>query len=310
MLNAGVLRSMTGRRWLARIAGLFLGAFFLAACHQPPGDCANPAAGTDLSNCDFSGAALNGIDLNGANLTNADFTDAALTGIDLDGANLTNADFTDAKLTNANLRGADVTGAHFAGADFRLLRSGNITTEPASLPTDFALVQGDDPTSTFGHFMGPVADLSNVVVNASNCEVCSFDGLDLDAARFRGATFQATLTNSTMKGADVRNADLRGFSAGNVDFTATSFAESDLGPIEGCPGSNGASFVFTNLTRVTFRDTLLCETTIAWSIVDRTSFGTTTMTDEAPSNNVGNVGVPARLAPGWTFVGGVLAPPP
>ena len=133
-------------------------------------------AGLDLTGLDLTGATLTGATLTGAtltgvasggiigapnslpsnwilvggylvgpsaNLTNAAFHSATLTGANLTNANLTSADLTMANLTGSSLTGATLSGAGLAGATLTGAGSGGIVGTPASLPTNWTLVNGN-----------------------------------------------------------------------------------------------------------------------------------------------------------------------
>lgn len=71
----------------------------------------------DLSDDDFFGENLWGVDLTGANLSGADLSNANLAFVKFRDANLTDASLSGADLTNADLSGADLTGADLSDAD-------------------------------------------------------------------------------------------------------------------------------------------------------------------------------------------------
>lgn len=84
--------------------------------------------GCDLSNANYSGADLSGVDLWRANVSGANFRGADLSGVDLWNADLRGANFSGADLSyadlrltnlrNTNLSGANLTGANLYGAFF------------------------------------------------------------------------------------------------------------------------------------------------------------------------------------------------
>ncbi|MEH2240429.1 pentapeptide repeat-containing protein [Nostoc sp.] len=73
--------------------------------------------GVDLSNAILIDADLDETNLSNANFSGADLTDADLGKANLTGANLSRANFTKADLEDANLTNANVTDATFTGAD-------------------------------------------------------------------------------------------------------------------------------------------------------------------------------------------------
>src|SRR5579862_1358277 len=104
-----------GKRQVGCLAVVVLSAGLTLGSTVPVGAasaCSKPAAGANLTGCNF----------NGANLTNAT----------LSRATLANATLTGANLNNATLTGAILTG----------VTSGKIAGTPAALPTDWQLHAG------------------------------------------------------------------------------------------------------------------------------------------------------------------------
>ena len=91
------------------------------------GTCASGTGSTKLSNADFSGAYLAGLDLSGATVQQADFRGAILAGAHFNNANLSGdpntgalTHFNGAFLQGANFDSANTTGADFTDAYFDL----------------------------------------------------------------------------------------------------------------------------------------------------------------------------------------------
>lgn len=87
----------------------------------------------DMSNQDFDGIILTGLNLSYGSLQNSSFKkakmdhmwlcganlkDADLTGVDMTGSDLTGADLSGAKMTGIKLSGTIIVGASFRGADW------------------------------------------------------------------------------------------------------------------------------------------------------------------------------------------------
>jgi uncharacterized protein YjbI with pentapeptide repeats len=81
------------------------------------------------------------------------FVGADLAGADLAGARLNRAKLRDANLTGANLTDTKLDHAVLIRADLSAVTSGGITGTPASLPTNWILVDG--------YLIGPGADLAD-----------------------------------------------------------------------------------------------------------------------------------------------------
>ena len=90
---------------LVAAAGLLAATSNGQGAELPRGDCRKPAAATDLSGCDLTGAKLAGRNLRGAR-----FVGAKLENADLRKSSLEDADFRE-----ANAKWANFTGARRAG---------------------------------------------------------------------------------------------------------------------------------------------------------------------------------------------------
>jgi uncharacterized protein YjbI with pentapeptide repeats len=83
---------------------------------QFPGAQLRPMTATE---CDWSYAALRGVDLSGLDLSGQRFREADLTDADLREADLTGADLDRARLQSTKLRGADLRGASMDEVNWR-----------------------------------------------------------------------------------------------------------------------------------------------------------------------------------------------
>jgi len=106
---------------------------------------------------------------------------ANLVDANLEGADLFNANLATAFLELVNLTGADLTNTHLTGADLLGVRSGGITGDPFSLPTDWQLTQG--------YLIGPEAHLRFANLTGADLTGATFTGVqDLATARGNGIT--------------------------------------------------------------------------------------------------------------------------
>jgi uncharacterized protein YjbI with pentapeptide repeats len=71
----------------------------------------------DLSEVDFTGISLSGVNLSYADLNGADFTEVEMDCIDFSNSDLTSASFARANLTECEFSGANLNGAFFVGAN-------------------------------------------------------------------------------------------------------------------------------------------------------------------------------------------------
>ncbi|MGR3302953.1 MAG: pentapeptide repeat-containing protein [Candidatus Scalindua sp.] len=147
----------------------------------------------DLSNTDFSGMSLAGIDLSGCELKNSDFSQADLQG----------ALFYSANLSEACLEGADLRGAAFhdawliraaaSCADFRESKLYRVSCSGANFSrSNFAATKLEN--LNLGHVIFDDANLSDT---------------DLTGANLRHSILRSSnLSNSVLRYADLRDADL------------------------------------------------------------------------------------------------------
>ena len=124
----------------------------------------------------------------GANYSNCNLT----------GVNFTNADLAGANLKKATLTGAALGGADLSGATLTRVVSGAIGGTPASLPSDWAVVDG--------YLVGPLANLTG-----ANLSGASLEGADLLKVNFASANLSGSdLTDATLKGTDLQGTVLAG----------------------------------------------------------------------------------------------------
>jgi hypothetical protein len=139
----------------------------------------------------------------GAYLVGCKLAGAKLAGANLSGANLSGANLSGANLSGANLSGDNASGTDLVGANLDNVASGGVTGTPASLPTDWSLVDG--------YFVGPRADLSGA----------DLSGADLSGLDLAGANLYA----SNLSGADLSGANLFGVTSGRITGTPASLPE-------------------------------------------------------------------------------------
>jgi uncharacterized protein YjbI with pentapeptide repeats len=156
----------------------------------------------DLSNSDFSGMTLIGVDLRdcdlrGVNFKNADLQYSNLTGADLEGADLSKADFRNAHLDTAYANGAILRGTNFQGATLSETSLTNADLTGANLSeTDLTIGYLNNATLSYANleaaflpgadFSG--ADLRNASMNFAVMRENSFVGADLSGCRFGYST--------------------------------------------------------------------------------------------------------------------------
>lgn len=199
-----------------------------------------PSAGVDWAGCNLtnadlshatmnganlSGAVLKGANFNGSNLTSAIMTKADLTGATLPVANLASADLTNANLTQAVIKGSSLNKTIMAGTTLTKVIGRQITGAPASLPANWAVIQGS--------LVGPGADLSNdglvgADLHGMNLAGTIFDhsnlsNANLANANLTGASFVgAVVTGANLDGVNLAGDNLNGIVSGDVTGTPAS----------------------------------------------------------------------------------------
>lgn len=302
-------------------------------------------------------ADLHGLDLSGADLDAAFLADTNLTAADLDGANLTSAqlfsaDLSGANLTDANLFRADLSqatvslanlgGTSLSQAVLTRVSSGGITGTPASLPTDWTLVDG--------YFIGPAdtltgASLAGADLTGADLDFADLTGADLAGANLSGAILgEATLRGANLAGtnlvtarlaavmsgqisgspmlpanwtvrfgflmgpqADLVNANLSGVDLSGVDLSAaylegTQLSSADLSGVS----LAGAVLNYANLTSANFSGSDLSSSSMSNANVSGTNLGTADL-NEVRSGAL--TGTPASLPAGWLLFHGYLVGP-
>ncbi|MCX5255772.1 pentapeptide repeat-containing protein [Streptomyces canus] len=206
----------------------------------------------DPNQIHFSGANLEGVDLNGASLHNVDLwrawlpkvnlSNAALTGSRLDyavlaGAKLTGTDLTESRFYEADLTGADLTETIFCtnllvdekAADLICANLTGVNLADANLTR--ANLDGvdlinakfcPDPTSPT-----PIGNVCARMAGAS-FRRANLKGTYLSGANLRGAD----LTGANLTGANLANADLK-----DAKVAGTAFSGANLNGVRGIPPS-------------------------------------------------------------------------
>jgi uncharacterized protein YjbI with pentapeptide repeats len=157
----------------------------------------------DLTQGNFKGSDLNGVDLRyailiGANLINKDLTGTILTQSNLTGANLSGVDLSNKDLTGIILTQSNLTGANLSGVDLSN------------------------------------KDLTGIILTQSNLTGANLSGVDLSGKDLTGTTLiRANLSGTNLSGVDLSNKDLTGVNLTGVnlrnkDLTGTILTQSNL----------------------------------------------------------------------------------
>jgi uncharacterized protein YjbI with pentapeptide repeats len=235
----------------------------------------------------LAGAHLQFADLDGPDLTGANLIDVSSGGITGTPASLP-TDWQlidgyligpDAYLANADLQNADLDGADLTGAIFTDVSSGGITGTPASLPTDWQLIDG--------YLIGPGANLSGADLSGADLSNADLSGMNFSDADLTGVNFFGT--------------DLSGGNFSGADLSGESFSVDDL---------SGGNFSGADLSGVTFSNVALTGVDFSGADFSGTSFSYINSND--PLFDVasgGIVGTPAVLPSNWVLAGGYLVGP-
>jgi uncharacterized protein YjbI with pentapeptide repeats len=213
---------------------------------------------TDLTNTNLTGAKLNGVDLSnkdltGVNLTEVDLRNKDLTGVNFSRANLSNQDFTGAILAYANLKEADLSGANLSNQDF----TGTILTQANLSESNLTEVNLSNKDLTGVNLSG--VNLSNkdltrtVLVNANLSEV-NLDGVDLSNKDLTGVN----LTEVDLRYKDLTGVNFSGANLSNQDFTGAILTSANL------TGANlsGVDLSNQDLTETTLKDAKIIKISI------------------------------------------------
>jgi uncharacterized protein YjbI with pentapeptide repeats len=292
-------------------------------------------AGVNLTGANLTNAVLTGANLTGATMTKTKLGGAAIAKAKLDGvtsggatgapaslptywefvngylvgphANLTNANLVNATLSFAHLAGATITGAKLAGANFYGVRSGGITTTPASMPGGgWVLVSGyfaGPGANLIGARFAPDSDLHGADLDYSNFDHAVAVGVDLSGSNLSFAILtSAQLPGGDFSGTDLDHTNLDHANLRRATSGGTRAKEARLpvswslskGYLVG-PAANlsDANLVAANLAHAVLRGAVLTGAQMARAGLPYVRSG-------------GIVGAPASLPAGWRLLKGYL----
>jgi uncharacterized protein YjbI with pentapeptide repeats len=230
-----------------------------------------------------------GIDLSGKRLVGA-----KLSLIKLTGANLTNADLTSADLTSADMSYTNLSGAKLAAANLKGIKSGHISGIPASLPSDWKLING--------YLVGDGANLTDADLRDQNLAGARMYGTSLRGANFTGADLR-NVDGKDLRGLIFDGANLQSAQLAGVNLSGSSFKSVRM---------NGANLAGANLAQANMASAILTGADLSNANCSRTDLTATTLSAATVSGAgladailksvvTGNVvGLPASLPSGWT----------
>jgi uncharacterized protein YjbI with pentapeptide repeats len=184
--------------------------------------------GDNLSGADLTGTQAAGADAEDANLTGATVTDATWTSAQMIGATLDRSDFGGTDLSGAQLTGAFVTRADLGTTTLQGVGSGGISGSPASLPSQWSLVNG--------YLVGPTAALGGAQLAGAGLQQSDLAGSTLSNADLSSSN----LSNGSLAQADLSNTQFSGSNLTGQNLSGSTLSESQLGNsnLVGATGTN------------------------------------------------------------------------
>lgn len=304
--------------------------------------------GVAMGSGKFGKVVLSDIDFSGVDLRGVDFSNMELSRINFSGANLASANFTNAKLESVNFSFTNLLGAKFTRTQMNSIQSGCTTGNPSTLPSGWSLFLRDFGTTVVlsgksvadvfirrGFLLGPGSDLRDRNVagldlrNIDTTKV-QFDGAtNTHAGEYplsgKGTAITVSNTQSFATGWGVRNgilvgpsADLSYGSLNNAKLDAIDLSSADLDHFS----SSQLSGTFTvsekyriaegrivgpavNLDNVVFGKVDLTGVSLMGASLVKTDLSKATL-DNVVSGGI--VGEP-RLPAGWKSFGGYILGP-
>jgi uncharacterized protein YjbI with pentapeptide repeats len=194
--------------------------------------------GNDLQGVDLRYAILIGADLNNTNLSGADLSNTNLSGVDLSNTDLTGTILVNASLAGSNLSGADLSYANLSGTDLYKANIQKANLRGANL--DGVDLSHKDLTGTIlvnaslagSNLSG--ADLYKANIQKANLRGANLDGVDLSHKDLTGTILSGVdlshkdLTGTNLSGVNLRNHVLTGTILVNANFVGADLYRVDL----------------------------------------------------------------------------------
>jgi uncharacterized protein YjbI with pentapeptide repeats len=208
--------------------------------------------GSDLKGVDLRRAILIGANLSNTNLIGASLSNTNLSGADLSGANLSNTNLIGANLSNTNLIGADLSGVDISAAKSSSILAINTNLTGANL-SGVDLSNEDLTEVNLSRVDLRNTNLTGTILSYANLTGANLDGVDLSNTDLTGADLSrvdlrntnltgtilsyANLTGANLDGVDLSNKDLTGVHLSGVDLrnkvlTGTNLSGVDLSNID------------------------------------------------------------------------------
>ena len=177
----------------------------------------------DLSNTNLSGADLSGATLYGANLSQTNLTEADLRGTNLSetvlkGAYLARANLSGASLDGIDLRGADLTGVNLSGLDLSKKDLTGANLTGANL-SNTNLQDASLPNTNLSGANLKNANLQYAFLVNLNLTGAILAYANLSGANITGTDLTSNLELANLDGVDLSNKDLTGANLSGLDLS-------------------------------------------------------------------------------------------
>jgi len=182
--------------------------------------------GANLNNVNLSKANLNNVNLSNLNLSNANLSHVNLSNFNLSNTNLSHANLSNTNLSNANLSNTNLSHANLNGVTLHKINLSGVNLDGVDLSGIY--LYGADLSNTV--LTGTILTYANLAesnldgVDLSNNDLTgvNLSGVDLSNTVLTGTILTyANLAESNLDGVDLSNKDLTGVNLSGVDLSNT-----------------------------------------------------------------------------------------
>ena len=195
----------------------------------------------NLTQANFKGSDLNGVNLSYANLSGANLSNSNLTGANLSNSNLTGVNLTEVDLSNTIWTGANLSGANLSGVDFSNKEFIGATLTEVNL-TEANLTEANLSGLNLIEFNLSGANLTKSILIDTNLSNANLAGAILLESNIQGASLAgANLSYANLSGANLSNANLTSADLFKANLQDANLQNANL---------SGANLTYLNLARV------------------------------------------------------------
>ena len=195
----------------------------------------------NLTQANFKGSDLNGVNLSYANLSGANLSNSNLTGANLSNSNLTGVNLTEVDLSNTIWTGANLSGANLSGVDFSNKEFIGATLTEVNL-TEANLTEANLSGLNLIEFNLSGANLTKSILIDTNLSNANLAGAILLESNIQGASLAgANLSYANLSGANLSNANLTSADLFKANLQDANLQNANL---------SGANLTYLNLSRV------------------------------------------------------------